>query len=193
MRRLLLTLTATIIPCVAFAQEPTANALTIATALNNSQSQWVFNHICVPSTLLEGNRFNRSDFADAYIVVSGMRWQSALDALSKNDERESMKSLALILHGIIDAYWPGRVERDAAGAITNFRDCEQLGNLKGMLQEEARGGGPTGPAKEEATRVLTEVIRNWKERKPFEEVEPLLKSGPMNLNAKIRAEPLGVK
>ena len=118
----------------ALAQDANVNALRIATTLNNSQSQWVFNHICVPSTLLEGNRYTRGDFADAYIVVSKMRWQSALEALPENNEKESMKSLALVIHGVIDAYWPGRLERDAAGAITSFHTIRGQFPIRGQFR-----------------------------------------------------------
>jgi hypothetical protein len=175
------------------AQDRTLNAVTIALSLNRPPTQWVFNHICVPERLLEGQGFTRGEFADAYLVVSQMRWEAALEALGKGDEKESMKSLALILHGIIDAYWPGRVERDSDGAITKFRDCDELGDLQGVLREERSGSGPTGATKEQVTQLMSEVIRKWKERKQFEEVRPLLSGGPMKINASASMQPLTQK
>ena len=126
----------------AVAQERGLNANTIASSLNTPETQWVFNHICVPGRLPEGQGFTRSDFAEAYLLVSQVRWQAALEALARNDEKASMNSLALIIHGVIDAYWPGRVLRDNDGAITEFRDCAALGNLQGVLREERSGCRP---------------------------------------------------
>src|SRR5439155_26903340 len=129
-------------------------------------------HICVPMKMLEGNGFTRGDFVDAYLAVSELRWQSALESLSKDDEKASMNSLARILHGVIDAYWPGRVQRDSEGAITQFRDCDELGSLQGMLQEERTGRGPAPAERKEATNTITQIVRKWKERTSFDEVAP---------------------
>ncbi len=167
----------------AVAEDRVVNAWTIAGVLNTPRTQWVFNHICVPTKALEGQGFTRGEFVDAYFIVSRLRWDAALEALAKDDEEKSMKSLALILHGMIDAYWPGRVERDTDGAITQFRDCEELGNLQGMLQEERSGSGPKAAVREEVTQLMSQVIRRWKERKPFDDVAPLLRSGPMKISA----------
>ncbi len=174
----------------ASAQDQTVNAWTIAGVLNTSQNQWVFNHICVPKKFLSGHEFTQGEFVDAYLIVSKLRWGAALEALSKEDEKESMKSLALILHGIIDAYWPGRVEREANGSIVSFRDCDELGDLQGMLREEKSGPGPQGETKELTIKLMSEVIRKWKERRPFEEVLPLLVSGPMKIAAEAAARKL---
>lgn len=188
--RFVVTLLMLITSPLVLAQDRSLSAMTIALSLNRPQTQWVFNHICVPEKLLEGNSFTRGEFADAYLIVSQMRWEAALEALSKDEEKESMKSLALILHGIVDAFWPGRVERDQEGGITKFRDCEELGNLQGMLREERSGSGPTGAVKEQTTQLMSEVIRKWKERKPFAEVRPLLSGGPMKVSASAASQPL---
>ena len=153
----------------------------------------MFNHICVPTKVLEGQGFTRGEFVDAYFIVSQLRWEAAREALAKNDERASMRSLALILHGMIDAYWPGRVERDADGAITQFRDCDELGNLQGMLNKERSGSGPNAAVREEVTKLMSQVIRRWKENKPFDDVAPLLRSGPMKISASAAAQPLTAK
>ena len=177
----------------AAAEDRMANAWTIALTLNTPKTQWVFNHICVPTKMLEGNDFTQGDFVDAYLIVSQLRWDAALEAQANDDENASMRAVALITHGMIDAYWPGRVERDGDGAITQFKDCDALGNLPGMLQEEQRGSGPKAAAREEIIILMTQVLRKWKERKPFSEVAPLLMSGPMKLDASAAALPLAPK
>jgi hypothetical protein len=166
----------------AFSQEPNTNAMKIATALNTPEYQWVFNHICVPVKVLGTSSFTNGDFVDAYYVVSELRWKAALAAQARGETDASMKSLALILHGITDAYWPNRVRRDNSGAIVGFRDCDDLGNLKGALREERAGPGPQGESREKAILVQAEVIRRWKENRPFEEVAPILRAGPMRLS-----------
>ena len=169
------------------------NAWTIALLLNMPKTQWVFNHICVPTKLLEGHGFTQGEFVDAYFIVSQLRWEASLEALANEDEKESMRPLALIAHGMIDAYWPGRVERDASGAIAQFKDCDQLGNLQGMLREERNGGGPTAAERDEVTKLMTQVLRKWKERRPFSEVAPLLLSGPMKIGVDAAARSLAAK
>jgi len=177
----------------AAAEDPGINAMTIALTLNRPESQWVFNHICAPAKMLDGQGFTQGEFVDAYLIVSQLRWEAALEALDKDNEKESMRSLALILHGMIDAYWPGRVERDSDGAILQFKDCAALGNLTGMLQEERNGSGPKPAVRDQVTESMSQVIRKWKERKPFSEVAPLLKSGPMKIGASAAMLPLQAK
>jgi len=177
----------------AAAEDHTINAMTIALTLNRPETQWVFNHICAPAKMLEGQGFTQGEFVDAYLIVSQLRWEAALEALDKNDEKDSMRSLALILHGMIDAYWPGRVERDSDGAITQFNDCAALGNLPGMLQEERSGTGPIPAVRDQVSESMSHVIRNWKERKPFSEVALLLKNGPMKIGAGAAMLPLQAK
>ena len=113
-----------------------------------------------------------------------------MDGLDKGDEKGSMGALAPILHGIIDSYWPGRVTRDADGAITGFKDCDFLGGLQGALREEKQGVRPSGAIQNLVTSQMAEVIRKWKERRPFEEVEPLIRNGAMKINAASSLEPL---
>jgi hypothetical protein len=175
------------------AEDRMVNAWTIALTLNTPKTQWVFNHICVPAKMLEGHGFTQGEFVDAYLIVSQLRWEAALEALANDNEKESMRLVALIAHGMIDAYWPGRVERDGDGAITQFKDCAALGNLPGMLQEERSGIGPKAAVREEITKLMSQVLRKWKERKPFSEVAPLLVSGPMKIGASAEALPLAPK
>jgi len=177
----------------AAAEDHTINAMTIALTLNRPETQWVFNHICAPAKMLEGLGFTQGEFVDAYLIVSQLRWDAAIEALNKDDEKESMRSLALILHGMIDAYWPGRVERDSDGAITQFKDCTALGNLPGVLKEERSGSGPIPAVRDQVTESMSHVIRKWKERKPFSEVALLLKSGPMKIGVSAAMLPLQAK
>ncbi len=174
----------------AVAQEPSLNARTIADLLDTSQNQWVFNHICVPKKLLAGRDFTQGEFIDAYLIVSRRRWEAAQEALGRDDEKASMKPLASLIHGVIDSYWPGRVVREKDGSIISFRDCDELGNLQGMLSDEKSGAGPTGEVIDSTTKRVAEVIRKWKERRPFEEVLPLLESGPMKVTAEAAARKL---
>ena len=166
------------------------NALAIARALDDPDAQWVFYHHCVPTKLLEGLGYTQGDFVDAYVVVWKHRWDAALDALARNEQRESMRSLAGILHGMIDAYWPGRIERDADGAIVRFRDCDELGGLQGLLSQERTGRGPDSATQDLVTAQSARVIRCWKERKPFDEVVPILRGGPMKIGPGAAAQPL---
>ncbi len=179
-------------PIPAFAQDK-SNAWAIAVLLNTPTLQWVFNHICIPNQYLQGHGFTHVDFADAYLIVSRLRWEKALEALARGDENESMQHLAPFLHGIIDAYWPGRVERDAEGAITQFRDCDELGNLQGMLKEEKNGRGRTATVRGEITQLMSQVIRRWKEQKSFDEVNSLLRNGPMKISPSSAAQLLTPK
>ena len=93
-----------------------------------------------------------------------------------------MKAGAPILHSVIDLHWPKRVDRDSSGAITRFRDCDEFGNLQGMLREEKGGGGWTDALKEQATSQMTQVIRKWKDGRPFQEIADILRAGPMKLS-----------
>lgn len=175
----------------AHAQNSADAAESIARSLNTPESQWVFNHLCVPDKLLAGKGYTQGDFAGAYMAVTRARWQLALDALAREDNDASMNQLARVLHGVIDAYWPGRVVRNGAGAITKFGSCEKLGELKGILREEGSGRGPDARTQEAVTRLVADVIRKWKDRKPFDEVAPLLSGGPMKLSDGAAALPLG--
>lgn len=174
----------------AHAQTSADAADSIARTLNTPESQWVFNHLCVPEKLLAGHGYTQGDFAAAYLIVSRARWQLAQDALARQDEAGSMSQLALILHGVSDAYWPDRISRDSAGAITQLGNCDTLGNLKGMLQAERDRRRPDARSEEVVMRLMTQLIKKWKERKPFDEVAPLLTGGPMNLSASAASLPL---
>lgn len=167
--------------CGALSQEPEGNPAKIAAALNTPENQWVFNHICIPLKTLQDPSITNGDFLDAYYLVTELRWKAALAAQARGDSDASMKSLALLLHGIIDSYWPNRVRRDAAGDILGFRDCEDLGNLQGALREERGGPGPQGESREKAISIQAEVIKCWKDNRPFIEVAAILRSGPMRL------------
>ncbi len=165
------------------AQQPAADARPdLAALLGTVEYQWVFNHICVPIRALNGIRYTNSDFVAAYFSVAEARWKASLEAQTSNDQDGSMKAVAPILHSVVDLHWPKRVERDDSGAITRFRDCDELGNLQGVLREEKGGSGWTGPLKEQATSQMTQVIRKWKDGRPFQEVAELLRTGPMKLS-----------
>ena len=165
------------------AQQPASDARPdLAALLGTSEYQWVFNHICVPIRALNGIRYTNGDFVAAYFSVAEARWKASLDAQTRNDQDGSMKAVAPILHSVIDLHWPKRVERDSSGAITRFRDCDELGNLQGVLREEKGGGGWTGALKEQATSQMTQVIRKWKDGRPFQEVADILRAGPMKLS-----------
>lgn len=154
----------------------------LADLLGTSEHQWVFNHICVPIRALNGVRYTNSDFVAAYFSAAEARWKASLDAQTRNDQDGSMKAIAPILHSVIDLHWPKRVERNSSGAITRFRDCGEWGNLQGMLQEEKGGDGWTGALKEQATNYITQVIRKWKDGRPFQEVAEILRAGPIKLS-----------
>lgn len=167
----------------AVAQQPkTPSRPPLATVLNTPEHQWVFNHICVPVRMLSGSGYTNGDFVGAYYAVLQSRWEASLEAQHRGDEDGSMNAIAPILHGVIDLHWPNRVERDSSGAITRFRDCEELGNLQGVLREEKTTPGPTGEVKQRATSFVSQVIRKWKDGRPFEEVTEILRSGPMRLS-----------
>lgn len=171
------------IAIAAQAQEPVAPTRpTLVTMLNTPENQWVFNHICVPLRLFGQSRYTNGDFVDAYFAVTKIRWEVSQEALQRGDENASMRLLALILHGVIDLYWPNRLERNQSGAITRFRDCGDVGNLQGVLREEKGDANWTKELKERATNYMTQIIRSWKEKRSFEEVETILRSGPMNFS-----------
>jgi hypothetical protein len=166
---------------VAFAQQAEDHSSTLVAAIGTTENQWVFNHICVPVEALPGKEYTNRDFVDAYFSITQTRWAAALAAKAKGDERGSMKELAKILHGVIDAYWPGRLERDASGAIVAFKDCKSLGNLPGVLSVE-KLAGPDSETQKKQVQLISEVIKRWRDARPFDEVKTVLASGPMNLS-----------
>ena len=174
---------------VAFAQQNTDRSSALVVALDTPKKQWVFNHICVPVEALPGPGYTNRDFVNAYFTVAQMRWTAALAAKANGDEHASMKELAKILHGIIDAYWPGRLQRDASGAIVAFRDCESLGNLPGVLSAE-KSEGPDDETRKTLVLLEAAVIAKWRNSRPFDEVKPILESGPINLSAGLADSPL---
>lgn len=174
---------------ITFAQEAVNRGSALVAVLGTPKNQWVFNHICVPIEALPGPGHTNRDFVDAYFSVTQSRWTAALAAKANGDENASMNELAKILHGIIDAYWPGRLHRDASGAIVAFKDCESLGNLPGVLRAE-RLAGPDKATQEKLVQLQGAVIRRWKDSRPFDEVKAILESGPMNLSAELADSPL---
>jgi hypothetical protein len=177
------------LPQAAFAQQQTDHGQVLATALGAPVHQWVFNHICVPAKELPGPEYTNRDFVDAYFIITKSRWNAALDAKTNGDEKASMTELAKILHGIIDSYWPSRVQRDASGAVVAFRDCESLGNLHGLLRAE-KSDGPGSETQKKLVDLTAEVIRGWKDSRPFDEVAAILRSGPMKLSPEYADSPL---
>jgi hypothetical protein len=174
---------------VAFAQQDADRSSALVAALSTPKNQWIFNHICVPIEALPGPGYSNRDFLNAYLTVAQARWTAALEAKANSDEHASMKELAKILHGIIDAYWPGRLQRDASGAIVAFRDCESLGNLPGVLSAE-KSAGPDDETRKKLVLLEAAVIARWKNSSPFDEVKPILESGPMKLSAELADSPL---
>lgn len=174
---------------IAFAQEAASRGAALAAVLATPKNQWVFNHVCVPIEALPGPGYTNRDFADAYFSVTQTRWTAAMAAKANGDENASMTELAKILHGVIDAYWPGRLQRDASGAIVAFKDCESLGNLAGVLKAE-RLAGPDKATQEKLVQLQAAVIRQWKDSRPFDEIKATLESGPMNLSAQFADTPL---
>jgi hypothetical protein len=172
-----------------FAQHGPNDGLALAAALGTPANQWVFNHICVPVKDLPGPGYTNRDFVDAYFSVTQSRWNAALAAKTNGDEKASMTELAKILHGIIDSYWPGRVRRDASGAIVAFRDCDSLGNLHGLLRAE-KLNGPDSETQKKLVELEADVIRRWKDSRPFDEAEAILRSGPMKLSTEYAGSPL---
>jgi hypothetical protein len=173
----------------ASAQQEIDHAVALATALGSPAHQWVFNHICVPAKELPGPGYTNRDFVDAYFIVTKNRWNAALTAKTSGDENASMAELAKILHGIIDSYWPSRSQRDASGAIVAFSDCERLGSLQGLLRAE-KSGGPDSETQKKLVDMVAEVIRRWKDSRPFDEVAIILRSGPMKLSAEYADSPV---
>lgn len=169
-----------LLPEAVFSQQETARGAALAAAFGTPENQWVFNHICVPLKALPGPGYTNRDFVDAYFKVSESRWNAALAAKADGDEATSIAQLAKILHGIIDSYWPDRVQRNAAGAIVAFTDCERLGNLRGVLREE-KSGGPDSETQQSLIKLLAEVMRRWKDSRPFDEAATILRSGPMRI------------
>jgi len=166
----------------ATAQQSAGARPDLAGLLGTAEHQWVFNHICVPILALNGIRYTNNDFVAAYFSVAEARWKESLEAQTRNDQDASMKAVAPLLHSVIDLHWPKRVKRNSSGAITHFRDCDELGNLQGVLREEKGSGGWTGALKEQATNYMTQVIRKWKDGRPFQEVADILRAGPMKLS-----------
>ena len=172
-------------------QEPvTTSRQPLVALLNTPEHQWVFNHICVPLRVIGPSGYTNGEYVAAYFEVTKLRWEVSQEALRSGDENASMRPLALILHGVIDLYWPNRVERNQSGAITRFRDCDDLGNLQGLLREEKGDAGWSRELKERTTNYQAQVIRSWKERRPFEEVASILRSGPMRFSEEHAPIPL---
>lgn len=174
---------------VAFAQEAVNRDSALVAVLSTPKNQWVLNHICVPLEALPGFGYTNRDFVDAYFSVTKTRWTAALAAKANGDENASMKELAKILHGMIDAYWPGRLERDASGAIVAFKNCENLGYLPGVLRAE-KLAGPDSATQEKLVELQAAVIKRWMDSRPFDEVKAIVASGPMNLSAEFADSPL---
>jgi len=174
---------------VAFAQQDGDRSSALVAALSTPKNQWIFNHICVPVEALPESGYSNRDFVNAYLTVTQVRWTAALEAKANGNEHASMKELANILHGIIDTYWPGRLQRDASGAIVAFKDCESLGNLPGVLSAE-KLAGPDGETRKNLVLLEAAVIARWKNSRPFDEVKPILESGPIKLSAELADSPL---
>jgi hypothetical protein len=163
----------------------------LAAMLFTSDVQWVFRHICVPRDHLPVGEFTQGDFAEACIEVDRFYWEASLAAKNKGDQTGWTKNFAAITHSIIDLYWPKRVNRNAEGAITSFRDCEELGSLEGMLRAEKSF---FGPSRKDLTQsvgpYLEQVMGKWKDDRPFDEVEAILRSGPLKMDEASAAIPL---
>ena len=78
----------------------------------------------------------------------------------------------------------------AASVSVRFRDCDELGGLQGMLSQEQGGRGPDSATRELVTAQMAQVIRGWKERKPFDDVLPVLRGGPMKIVPAAATQPL---
>ena len=181
-----------LLPASTMAQAPASNAAAIMEAMNTPKARWIFHHLCIPGNLA-ARGYKQGDFVQAYFEISRQRWEASLEALAKNDEKAAMTALAPILHSVTDAFWPGRLERNSAGAITQFKDCDGLGSLKGIQDLEGSVfGGPGGKDKDRALEASTQLLRLWKERKPFDEVAAMLRDGPMKLDAEAALRPLPV-
>jgi hypothetical protein len=163
---------------------PISTGSSLQKILDTPENQWVFNHLCIPTGVIGESRYSNADFVDAYLLRAKNHWVAAQEALKGGDDDASSKQIAPILHSVIDAYWPGRLLRDESGAITAFRTCEEFGQLQGLMRQEHGGGeGPTGAAKDLATANMAQLIRKWKEGRPFEEAEVILRAGPLHVAA----------
>jgi hypothetical protein len=160
-----------------------AKRVTLLDLLGTQENRWVFNHLCIPANVLGQIPYTNGDFVDGYLSLNRSRWAEAWSALERKDDAASAKALAPILHSVIDAYWPGRVVRDESGAITKFHDCEEFGQLKGILREEHGGGsGPSGADKDRVTGYLAQIIKASRGGQPFEDAEAILRSGPLRIS-----------
>jgi hypothetical protein len=172
---------------------PVDTKTSLSALLTTRENQWVFNHLCVPAGILGANRYTTGDFVEAYFTITRDRWAAAQTALQQGDEKASMTAVAPILHSMIDAYWPKRLVRDETGAITAFRDCAALGQLPGILREEHGGSsGPTGAVADHVKNEMAQVIRLWKQGRPYEEAEAILRTGPLKVSQSALALPLPI-
>jgi hypothetical protein len=157
------------------------------------ERQYVFNHICVPQTLPQLDGFTNGDFVNAIVEVSKGRWESSLEAKRKGDNDGSLKAIAPFIHSIIDLNSPGRVVRNSEGAIVEFKDCEALGGLNGMLSAERNPSTATrndADFKRRSENQIAEVLKRWKDSGSFDEVAGLLRSGPLKISTEYAATPL---
>lgn len=165
----------------------------LVSVLNTPEHRWVFQHICVPIRHLPADGYTPGDFVEAYLAFYRARWEASMAAKRNGDLDASIKYFAPLLHSVIDLYWPNRVVRDSQGAILRFRDCDELGNLKGILRAERSMFGPSVKDLEPAGAYGGPIIGKWRDNRPFEEVEEILRSGPMKLAEPSVGVPLGGK
>lgn len=153
----------------------------LLSVLNTPELQWVFKHICVPLRQLPADGYTQGDFVEAYLEFYRSRWEVSLAAMRNGDQDTWIKYFAPISHSIIDLYWPSRVIRDSEGAIIRFRDCNSFGNLQGILRNEHSISGPSSKDLKAADVYGLQIMKKWKDGRPFDEVEEILRSGPIKL------------
>lgn len=162
--------------------------------------QWPLTHFCVPAEL-NGSGLTYKDYSDGLMAIWKSRWAEGLAAQARGDFGKADLILAHLNHELVDAYIPGRVERDASGAITRLRGCGELGNLSGILESETKRShhrfvdGPGGferdnPIKERALGYARQISSLWNAGYSFDEAAEVLLSGPIKFSAEILARPV---
>lgn len=163
---------------------PVASANELFKRLSAPKTTWSMSHICVIDEVAADKKFTNQDFVDAIVLFSKTRWDDSRKALKNNDKETAAFQVELLSHTIIDLHWPDRVRRNQDGMIVGFRKCSEFGGGKEILRQESAPSKAIQndtAFKKRAMDAAAEVLKKYKDERPFAEVAKFLKAGPLRL------------
>jgi hypothetical protein len=163
---------------------PVASANDLFKMLSAPKTTWSMSHICVIDEVTVNKKFTNQDFVDAILLFSKTRWDDSRKALKNNDKETAAFQVELLSHTIIDLHWPDRVRRNQDGMIVGFRKCSEFGGGKEIVRQESapsKGIQNDTAFKKRAMDAVAEVLKKYKDERPFAEVAKFLKAGPLRL------------